>query len=388
MKQNKEYLKEEVENGDKNLQSNNERRYKKMRKDIKYIVAGLVVVAIALVLILALSGEKEIVRIGATFPMTGELGTYGQAFKEGVLLAQKEINDNNGINGKKFEVILADNKGDPTTVVSDVNYLINVENVPVILNSAEYLTMASYQISETAKKVMISAMVYQFSEQDNPKYTFKNYWGMEDVGKSFGDALVKIRSNKVAIIGQQDSSLVALKNGFESRADIIAEETFSYGSRDFKTQLIKLRQANPDTIVVYALPVEASIILKQMAELGMDNYKLLITEGSEIWVLQGNEDILQKTKAITYLGAKLDENEKSFIDKYKAEYGSFPRPEAFFAYESTKMTAEAMKFCDDRGDANDADCIKQQIAGNFDNNHNRVRTLPLVQYDNGWKLFE
>jgi len=52
------------------------------------------------------------------------------------------------------------------------------------------------------------------------------------------------------------------------------------------------------------------------------------------------------------------------------------------------MTAEAMKFCDDRGDANDADCIKQQIAGNFDNNHNRVRTLPLVQYDNGWKLFE
>ena len=352
-----------------------------MNKKILLCVLFALIIVGSILTTMTITGKatsQETIKIGATLPLTGSLSIYGESYSNGLMLAQEELKESN------IELFIQDNEGNPTKAATDVTYLVNVENTPVIYNAMEFLTLASKDISEQSENIMISFTTYRVSEQDNSDYLFRDYWDMGNVGISFGKAADQINAEKVGIIGQQDSSFAYFKQGFEDNFDgeVVTEQIFQYGQTDFKTELLKLKAEDIDTIVVYAFPVEANQILKQMFELEMDSYNLISTEATESFVTALNSELLQDTNAISYMGAELTEDQ-AFINKYQAKFGTVPRPDALYAYESLKMIDEAVTACG----STDVDCIKVQIETDFDDYHNKFRDLPLVQYDNGWNNF-
>ncbi|MBD3252472.1 ABC transporter substrate-binding protein [Candidatus Pacearchaeota archaeon] len=364
----------------------------KGRNKWKISITSLVVIIVAILVIAIvnftgfaiLNNKDQEVRIGATFPLTGGLAAYGKGYKNGAVLAQKKINNNGGINGKNLNIIFQDNKGDAKTVVSDVKYLIEVEDVPIVLNSMEYLTLVSKSITEKNKVIMLTFTTYLLSEKDNPKYLYKDSWNFRNVGEDFGKAANEINAEKLAVIRLKDSSYEDLKLSFFNEFDgkIVIDETYNFGEKDFKSILTKIKNRDVDTILIYSYPVEVSLILKQMAELDMDNYNLITTEGAETFVMQGNLELLQSTNAISYHGAEL-QGPEWFVQEYKERFGSNPRPDSYYTYDSVIMFSKAMEICGE-----DVECIKKEISDEFDEYHNKDRDLPIVQYDNGWKEFK
>src|SRR3989337_3802563 len=55
------------------------------------------------------------IKIGAIIPLTGPSGVSGQAMQKGYQLALDEINRGQGVLGRRVEVLVEDDRGDPPT---------------------------------------------------------------------------------------------------------------------------------------------------------------------------------------------------------------------------------------------------------------------------------
>ena len=73
----------------------------------------------------AASKKEEVVKIGATAPLTGPVAIYGVTATNGSKLAMEEINKNGGVLGKKIDFIVLDSKGDATEAVMAYNRLVD-----------------------------------------------------------------------------------------------------------------------------------------------------------------------------------------------------------------------------------------------------------------------
>lgn len=91
---------------------------------------------IAILVFFATRGPGDVLRIGAIFPLTGDIASYGKAAQQGIDLGVYEINEAGGVNGRRIEVVYEDDQGQPRTAVSAMQKLVSVDGVPVVLGSA------------------------------------------------------------------------------------------------------------------------------------------------------------------------------------------------------------------------------------------------------------
>lgn len=347
-------------------------------------IIGIVTVILIIVIAMFYNQDKryETIKFGSTLPLTGPLALYGSALQNGMLLAQDEINQG----GKKLDIVFNDNQGNVKTAIQDMNYLYDVMGVPVIFNTFESTVLSTKDIAENKKKLMLSYIVYKYSDKDKVDYNFRDYWNMDSVGVDFAKQANRLNSKKTVILGENVNSYVSFKQGFEKEytGQITSEEMFEYGETDYRSILTKVKSKEYDTIVIFAFPVEANLILTQMTELGMDNTNLLVTEATENFITEKNKEILQKTDAISYLGSEFLEN-KQFINDYNKKFGVNPRPDSFYAYENTKLFYKIALEC-----SSDTICMKNKLKDSkqFDMYNNKNRSLPIVRYDNGWEKFD
>lgn len=314
--------------------------------------------------------------IGATFPLTGELAQYGQNYKNGVLLALEGINENETV----LDVQFRDNKGNPKEAVSHVRYFTDADH-PLILNSFEHLTLATRDISDSAQTPMLSFTVYKPNQTG--EYLFRDYWDMGENGAKFGRAASKHAADTAVIVAQQDSSHKRFIRQFKKayNGTVKDVQTYPYKTKDFRTIVTKIKETRADTLVLYGLPTGVGPLLRQFHEQDAAKDHLLLTEGTESFVMEGAEEVLRQTEAISYLGSELSNEQHKFIKKYEDRFNATPRPDAFYTYENTKRIADAVQNC---GESTKR-CVQRTLEAETGDDHIRDRDLPLVQYREGWE---
>src|SRR6185369_16619916 len=78
---------------------------------------------------------QETIKIGVTQPLTGAFAASGNYVAQGAKIAEDEINKAGGVLGKKIQLIIEDNKSNPTEAVATVEKLIVRDKVPVIMGA-------------------------------------------------------------------------------------------------------------------------------------------------------------------------------------------------------------------------------------------------------------
>src|SRR6185295_4775551 len=61
---------------------------------------------------------QEPIKIGVTQPLTGAFAASGNYVAQGAKLAEEEINKQGGVLGKKIQLVIEDNKSNPTEAVA------------------------------------------------------------------------------------------------------------------------------------------------------------------------------------------------------------------------------------------------------------------------------
>src|SRR5258707_6776836 len=92
------------------------------------------ILAAASLLAGAASGQEPI-KIGVTQPLTGAFAASGNYVTQGAKIAEEQINAAGGVLGRKIQLVVEDNKSNPTEAVATAEKLIGRDKVPVLMGA-------------------------------------------------------------------------------------------------------------------------------------------------------------------------------------------------------------------------------------------------------------
>ena len=129
------------------------------------------------------SAQQKVIKIGALYPLTGNLAATGSENKRGVDLAVDIINgkyDLNlplakdegipGLGGARIEIVYADTKGDPRNGLAEAERLITQEKVVALIGA--YQSAVTKTASQAAERLKIP---FVCSDSSSPTLTERDF---------------------------------------------------------------------------------------------------------------------------------------------------------------------------------------------------------------------
>jgi branched-chain amino acid transport system substrate-binding protein len=236
----------------------------------------LVLASVLLLVTAGLAWGQEPIKMGTVLRLT--IGAeHGIPSRRGVEMAVDEVNKAGGINGRKVELIVEDEKDSPAAAVNAVQKLINVDKVVAIVGPmTSGSMMAAGKIADDAKVVAISPTA------TTPKlsgYGASLCRGCSRIDKQ-AEVLIDYVANNwkpktVGIFFSNEpygKGCAELFGKFFEKAGIkvVATESFNRGARDFKAELTKIKAANPDILFIPGYTPETAPAAAQARQLGMN----------------------------------------------------------------------------------------------------------------------
>lgn len=230
--------------------------------------------------------------IGNSAPLTGPIAYSGEAIKRGAELAIEEINANGGVLGKKLQLIQYDDAGSPPRGVDNTRRIALQDDCIVVLGGAHSTVALAQRVPIQEIKIpyvgVIAANTNIIENGKNPNYMFrvsaKDRW----VAKFLvAEAMTRAPKNKVGILyentgwgkGAVPDIQAALK---EKGLKEVGAENFNWKDTDMTPQLIRLRDAGAEVIILWGLDREVNQILRSMQKIGWTPPKV------GAWGMSGN----------------------------------------------------------------------------------------------------
>lgn len=318
----------------------------------------LILVAIVALMPAACSSKQaaaDTIKVGFSGALSGDQAVWGQADRDGLLLTVDDINAAGGILGKKVEVVAYDDKGDQLEAVNVVKRLIKEDKVVAIIGTnSSGRNIAIAPVAEEGKVPVISTFatnprVTVPEEGKLMKYTFRvcfidPYTG--EVTAKF--AMDDLKAKTAAILYEISSDYsVGVRDYFtkawtEMGGKIVADEAFKTGDVDFRAQLTRIKEANPDVLVMPFLYKEVALSAKQARDLGITAIML----GGDGWpssaLLEMAGDAVEGSYFVNH-GDIDAPNVKDFREAYKKKYGKDIEINSIMGHDAMIMLKAAIE---------------------------------------------
>src|SRR5256885_3279104 len=99
-------------------------------KPLSTLFAAVAVSSFSLV-----ASAQEPIKIGVSQPLTGAFAASGNYVTQGAKMAEEAINASGGVLGRKIQLVIEDNKSNPTETVATAEKLISKDKVPVLMGA-------------------------------------------------------------------------------------------------------------------------------------------------------------------------------------------------------------------------------------------------------------
>jgi branched-chain amino acid transport system substrate-binding protein len=125
--------------------------------------------------------------------------------------------------------------------------------------------------------------------------------------------------------------------------EIVAEEAYSAGDVEFRSQLTSIKAKNPDGIFIPGYYTEIGLIARQARGLGL-SLPLLGGDGwdSPKTIEIGGSDVNNSYFSTAFVAADPDPNVKAFIKRFEDRYHHVPSGMAVMGYEAARLVMDAI----------------------------------------------
>ena len=221
------------------------------------------------------AGADATFKIGSIGPITGAAAVYGEAVRDGVDLAVKEINAAGGINGHQIEYNFQDDENDVEKSINAYNTLKDwgMQILVGTTTSTPCISVAAESAADNLFQITPSGSAVECVANDN---VFRVCFSDPDQGSASAQYIGEHKlASKIAII--YDSSSVystGITEKFTAEApnqglEIVSSEAFTAETNtDFTTQLQKAKDGGAEMAFLPIYYSEASLILKQADQMG------------------------------------------------------------------------------------------------------------------------
>jgi len=315
--------------------------------------------------------DSNEILIGEFGALTGPIATFGQNTHKGVMMAVDEINAAGGVLGKQIRLLVEDDQGKPEEALTAVTKLISKDRVVALIGEfASSNSLAAAPFAQQSRIPMLS------HGSTNPKvtqvgdYIFRACF----IDPFQGEVMAKFASaslglKRVAILRDIKSDYsVGLADYFTrsftaAGGQIVADESYSAGDKDFNAQLTSIRQKNPDAIFIPGYYTEIGLIARQTRRLGIQAV-LLGGDGwdsEKLWEI-GGDALNGSFFSNHYSVDNPDPAIQAFVEKFRERHGHAPDALAALGYDATRMLVAAIA----RAGSDDPKAIRDALAATRD----------------------
>ena len=360
---------------------------------------------LALMLAFGAAASAESVKVGLIAPLTGEVAVYGNAVKEAV---QLYIDDFNAADHPfDINLIIYDDKGDPTEAMNAYNKLVYQDDIAVLLGPVT--SSPTFGVAEASVDDGIPALTPTATHPDVTTYG-DNFFRACFEDPFQGGSMAKFASSELKattaaiIYNNADTYSIGLRDAFMKTAEevgLTVTTTEAYGASDidFRAQLTNIIKTNPDVLFIPYYYNVTYMICSQARELGYTGTFLgvdgtdgvLAIEGADVSVFDGmyfaNHYSADSDSPVT----------QAFIKEYTDKYGATPNALAALGYDGAMIVCDALERVYNDGVKIDGESSYEAIIEalratevdgvtghiTFDENNNPIKTLSVIQIKDG-----
>jgi len=283
-------------------------------------------------------------------------------------MAADQINQGGGIDGRRIDVVIEDDRGSPEQAARLAGKLIDQDKViAIIAGGTSGNSRAAAPKAQSSHVPLISPSSTDPAVTQVGDYIFRACF----VDAFQGDAMARfavntLKAQKAAIIFDFNSSYArGLTDYFELSfaklgGKIVGKLSYTQGDADFKGQLSSIQEAQPDVIYIPGYYGDVAIIAKQARMIGLKQ-PLLGGDGwdaPELWQLGG--DSLNGSYITSHYS--VDDPSpaiQAFVHDYRQRYGNLsPDAHAALAYDATRVLIDAIK----RAGSTDGEKLRDALA--------------------------
>lgn len=291
------------------------------------------------------------IKIALVDAQSGQLSSLGKWEHKGVKLAVDEWNKAGGINGRKIQLDVFDDQGDPTVGTNIARKIVGKKYIAMLGTAESAVTIAMAPTLRQAEIPNIASGQSPGMVALKSPFLFLNGPTSTTYDETLAEHLIdQKKMKKVALItnngaygkGEHDAFLKALSG---RSVTPVADEVVTVDQKDFSAQLTKIRQKRPDAIFLGAEEVESGLIVKQARDLGIDApFAGAAPQGTPVFRdTAGAANVEGTIVSSPYLGNDTNDATRKFAAAYKAAFGEEAELHGAKAYDGAQIMLTALK---------------------------------------------
>jgi len=240
------------------------------------------------------AAAAETVKVGITWPLTGNAGAAGQASKAAAELVAEIVNNAHpelgdlplakgaglpNLGGAKLELIFTDHQGNPSLAQQLTTRLITQDKVHVMLGA--YQSSCSFTATAVAERYGIPFMVGESAALNITgrgfKWVFRGTPIASDYARTymrFFDDMKKAgkKIDTIAIVNENTDYGTSVAESITEEAKkaniaIAIRIPYSASSTDVSAQVLQLKDKNPDVVIFISYTADSILYMKTMKNL-------------------------------------------------------------------------------------------------------------------------
>jgi branched-chain amino acid transport system substrate-binding protein len=296
--------------------------------------------------------SAPVARVGAALSLTGTAHMIGSAQRNGIKLAQDEINASGMLGQTHLEVIVDDDGSDRDRSAAVFQSFIEDNHVVAILGPT--LSDAALTVDPIAQQAAVPVLAISNSASGITQignFVFRDNLSESQLTPSVISAVrAQMKLHKAALLYSDTDPNRSGSHGFKTELEnagvrIATEQTFSRDQTDFSSELGAVRASQPDALFVTAPSSAAAPILIQARQAGLTRLTII---GSSTFnsdaVLRSAGDAAEGLivgSAWSVSGASA--RNQQFVQSFRARYAADPDQVAAQAYTGVYLIANALK---------------------------------------------
>jgi len=291
----------------------------------------------------------------------GELNSYKvfpaflEPYRKGMELARDEINGAGGVNGRKLELVIRDDNGNPGDAVRVAEELLARDNVDLLMGTfASNVGLAVADLARQRKVLFLASepLTDKLVWQNGNRYTFRLRPSTWMQTAMLVEEAAKLKKKRWAIVypnyeyGQ--SATAAFKELLKARqpdVEFVAEQATPLGKIEAGAVVQALADAKPDAIFSSLFAGDLAKFVREGNQRGTFRNRTVVN------LLGGEPEYLDPLKDETPTGwyvtgypwSQITTPEhRRFLDAYRKKYDDYPRLGSVVGYSAVKSVAAAV----------------------------------------------
>jgi len=288
------------------------------------------------------------VTIGVSGPLTGQNAQYGAQWKKGFDLALDEVNVK-GVKGRPLRYVFEDSQADPRQSVAIAQKF--VSDPSIVVEVGDFSSTASMAASSIYQRAGLVQFGFTNSHPNFTKggdYMWSNSVSQADEQPRLAKYAADLGLRHVAVLylntdWGRSSQTIFTEAAKSMGVDVVAAEGYQPDEKDFRSTLVRVRDAKPDAIVLISYYADGALITRQTRSVGLT--QPIVASGSiyspKFIELAGDAGDGVFTESNFFPNDPRPEV-RDFVTKFKAKYNEEPDDFNAVAYDTIILLADVI----------------------------------------------